>query len=116
MNILGLTLPVNAGRVISVIGILICAAGLIIPGISFKHVEKMDAKLSDRLEFGQMLVEVDQSPAGINDRLIEVSSLDDLLLLAEKTASVVMACRLPDGTDYYVQVERRFFHYRKLTC
>lgn len=114
MNILGLTLPVNAGRVISVIGILICAAGLIIPGISFKHVEKMDAKLSDRLEFGQMLVEVDQSPAGINDRLIEVSSLDDLLLLAEKTASVVMACRLPDGTDYYVQVERRFFHYKKV--
>lgn len=114
MNILGLNLPVSAGRVISVIGIILCAVGLIMPGISFKHVEKLDTKLSDRLTFGQMLVEVDQSPVGVDDRLIEVSSLEDLLLLAEKTASVVMACRLPEGTDYYVQVERRFFHFRKV--
>lgn len=113
MNILGLNLPVSAARVISVIGILISVIGLIIPAISFKHVQKRDGRLSDRLEFGQMLVEVDQSPVGINDRMIEVSSLEDLLLLAEKNASVVMACRNPETTDYFVQVERRFFHFTK---
>lgn len=113
MNILGLNLPVSAARVISVIGILISVIGLIIPAISYKHVQKRDDRLSDRLEFGQMLVEVDQSPVGINDRMIEVSSLEDLLLLAEKTASVVMACRNPETTDYFVQVERRFFHFTK---
>jgi len=114
MTIVGLDLPVSTAKVISVIGILLCAVGLVIPAMSYRHAEKRDKRLSDRLTFGQLLVEVDQSPAGINDRLIEVSSLEDLLLLAEKAASVVMACRLPDEeTDYYVQVERRFFHFKK---
>lgn len=113
MNILGLNLPVSAGRVISVIGVLLCAIGLIIPGMSYKHVEKLDTKLSDRLTFGQMLIEVDQSPVGVNDRVIEVSSMEDLLLLAEKTANVVMACCLSEGADYFVQVDHKFFHFKK---
>ncbi len=115
MNILGLNLPVSAARVISVIGVILSIVGLIIPGISYRHVQKRDSRLSDRLEFGQMLVEVDQTPVSAEDQIIDVSSLDDLLLLAEKNAGIVLTCRQPEGTDYYVQLERRFFHFKKVT-
>ncbi len=113
MNILGIKLPVQTGRVISAAGLLLAVVGLIIPSLSMKQAEKNDAKLRDRMLFGNMLVEVQQPPLGKKDQAVDLSSLEDLLLLAEKTGLVVKALYTPAENEYYVQCDNLYYRYRK---
>lgn len=114
MNILGIKLPVRTGRIISIAGIIVCAVALMFPYLSLRHAEKTGSKLKDRLLFGHMLVEIQQAPVENQGQLIEVSSLDDLLMLAEKFGTIVMALQIAGGTDYFVQSEQRFFRHRQI--
>lgn len=113
MNILGLDLPVRTGRVISVFGFLLAAAGIVVPFICLNDAEKSDARLRDRMIFGQMLVEIQQPPNGAQDEVIELSSLEDLFLLAQKKGSLLMALYSPEAIDYYVQSDNKYFKFRK---
>ncbi len=115
MNILGLKLPVRTGRVISVFAFLLAAAGIALPCVCLRKAEKDDTRLKDRMLFGQMLVEIHQSPAGAQDQVIDLSSLEDLLSLAEKTGSTVMALYSLETTEYFVQIGNKYFKFSKST-
>lgn len=115
INILGLKLPVRTGRIISILGFLLAAVGIVVPFICLNHAEKNDVRLKDKMILGQMMVEIHQPPVGAQDQVIDLSCLEDLFLIGEKTGSMVMVLYLPEAVEYYVQGDKQIYKFSKIS-
>ena len=114
LRIFSWELPVKAGREIAVVLFSIALIGILLPVMIFKKSEKDNERLKARLLLGQSLLETKVSPISENERVVDLTSLEDLAQLADRSASPVFFNQKTLYTDYLVRQENLVFRFRQL--
>ncbi|MHC1740765.1 MAG: signal peptidase I [Anaerolineaceae bacterium] len=107
-------LPVWLARYISITLLVLAMLGIFIPTAIFGMASKKDKKLQAKLLVGSMLVETQISPVSGNERIVDVTSFEDLAILSERTNSTVFFHQQPLYTDYLVRDNALVYRFRQI--
>ncbi|MEW6179100.1 MAG: signal peptidase I [Chloroflexota bacterium] len=113
LNIFGMELPVSTARWISGIGLAVALLALALPAYLIHQAEQRDEKLLARFAGAGRLVEVNNLPRLDGDHLIWMSSLDDLLRLAQQTEETIFFHLSHPSAYYFVRNEGLVYLYQK---
>jgi signal peptidase I len=115
IKILSWDLPVTAGRTIAIILFWVALLGILLPVLIFKKSEKENDLLKAKLLLGQSLLETKSSPIGENEKIIDLTSLEDLAQLAERTGAPVFFNQKALFVDYLVRQNNLAFRFRQVS-
>ncbi|MEJ5201983.1 MAG: signal peptidase I [Anaerolineales bacterium] len=113
LNIFGMALPVLTARWISGIGLLVALVALALPAYLIHLAEQRDEKLLARFAGAGRLVEVNNLPRLEGDHLVWMSSLDDLLRLAQQTEATIFFHLTHLSAYYFVRSEGLIYLFHK---
>jgi signal peptidase I len=114
LPILGLQLPVATARKIALIVFLLSLIGIVVPMALFSQAAQKDKKLQAKMLIGPMLVETLVSPVSGNERIVDLSSFEDLASLSERSNSTVFFHQQPLFTDYLVRENALVYRFRQM--
>ena len=104
LTILDGTLPVQAARVLSMLGLTSSLAGLLLIGWQFLQRTRHNPAEMVRLKYRGLLMDVRNLNLPQNLSFVDVASLDDLARLAERQNTMITHMALHSRHYYYVQV------------
>jgi signal peptidase I len=107
-------LPVQSARNIAIIATLLALLGIAIPTALFKRASKNDRTLEAKMLMGPMLVETQVSPVSGNERIVDLTSFEDLAALSERSNSTVFFHQQPLYTDYLVRENTLVYRFRQM--
>ncbi len=116
LSIFSLSIPIPTARLISVIGLLLAAVGLVVPAYLASRAERSDDKLLAQLVLGPRLVEVSTPVLRAGEHTVTLNSLDDLARLAERLGEVVFYHSDGQWVNYIVRDQITTYLYRKPTA
>lgn len=114
INIFQLPLPVFTARIIAVVCLVLAAAGAGVATLVFKEAETSDERLWAKLQIGEHMLGVSTIPFGKNDRIVDLSSLGELVQLVERYGGAVLFHKEPPYINYYVRDNGVVYRYRQL--
>lgn len=114
LPIFGLELPVGLARNIALIALFIALIGIIVPVFIFDQASRKDKKLQAKMLVGPMLVETQVSPVSGSERIVDLTSFEDLAALAERTNSAVFFHQQALYIDYLVRESSLVYRYRQM--
>jgi signal peptidase I len=89
ISIFSFALPVQSGRTIAIILLLIAIVGIVFPMFIYAKSKKTNEPISAKMLIGQSLLETSVSPINENERIVDLTSLEDLAVLAERSGQPV---------------------------
>lgn len=114
IKIFSLELPVNAGRQIALVCIIFALLGIVLPLFVYNQSKKGNETVSAKMLIGQALLETSISPISENERIVELTRLEDLARLAENAGLPVFFNQKSYFVDYLVRQEGLVYRYRQL--
>jgi signal peptidase I len=114
LPIFGFQLPVSTARKIAVIVFLLSLIGIVAPMTIFNRAAQKDKKLQAKMLIGPMLVETLVSPVSGNERIVDLTSFEDLAALSERYNSTVFFHQQPLFTDYLVRENVLVYRFRQM--
>lgn len=115
IGIFSLALPVQTGRTIAVILLMIAIAGIVFPTVLYAKTKKENEPISAKMLIGQSLLETNISPINENERIVDLTSLENLAVLAERSGLPVFFNQKSYFVDYLVRQDNIVYRYRQLT-
>ena len=115
LNIFSLALPIGTGRWLSVILVVIALIGISFPIYVYGRSKKENEPLSAKMLIGQSLLETRVSPINENERVVDMTSLEDLAVLAERSGLPVFFNQKSYFVDYFVRQDNLVYRFRQLT-
>ena len=114
INIFQIPLPVPAARLITIVCLALAAIGAGLATFVFKEAEGSDERLWAKLQFGEHMLEINTSPVGANDRLVELASLEELVQLVERYGGAVLFHEESPNINYYVRDDGVVYRYQQM--
>jgi signal peptidase I len=115
ISIFSFALPVQTGRTMAVILILIALVGIAFPTYVYARSKKNNEPVSAKMLIGQSLLETKNSPITENEKIVDLTSLEDLAVLAERSGLPVFFNQKSYYVDYLVRQENLVYRFRQLT-
>jgi signal peptidase I len=115
INIFSFALPVQTARVIAVVLLVLSILGIALPVYLYGRSKKDNEPLSAKMLIGQSLLETKVSPITENERIVDLTSLEDLAVLAERAGLPVFFNQKSYFVDYIVRQDNLVYRYRQLT-
>jgi signal peptidase I len=107
----GWKIDVPSARWVSVVGLLLAAAGLGTFGLVVMNASRANRAALVDLKYGPLLVGVGRGGDPSGGRLVDVRSIDDLARLAQHHGLMILHRESPDGHWYYVQDGATIYRY-----
>jgi EAL domain-containing protein (putative c-di-GMP-specific phosphodiesterase class I) len=114
ISIFSFHLPIQTGRIIAVVCVLIALLGITLPVFVYRQSKKENETISAKMLIGQALLETKISPINENERVVDLTSLEDLALLAERSGLPVFFNQKSYFTDYLVRQDNLVYRFRQL--
>ena len=114
LPIFGLALPVDLARKIALAAFVIALIGFLIPMLAFARASRKDKKLQAKMLMGPMLIETQVSPVSGNERIVDLTSFEDLAALSERNNSTVFFHQQALYIDYLVRENALVYRYRQM--
>ena len=114
INIFSLAIPVGTGRLIAVILLVIALLGISFPIYLYSRSKKENEPISAKMLIGQSLLETKVSPINENERIVDLTSLEDLAILAERAGLPVFFNQKSYYVDYLVRQDNLVYRFRQL--
>ena len=114
INIFQLQLSVPTARIIAIVCVVLAAMGTALASFAFKEAETQDERLWAKMQIGEHMLEINASPVGDNDRLVDLASLDELIQLVERYGGAVLYHELVPYANYYVRDDGVVYRYRQV--
>lgn len=89
LSILGLSIPVAAARTLSLVGFTISLIGFFALFMVISKTTKQSKEMSLRLKYGSSMVDVEPTKAHRTRTMVDLLTMDDLALLAERNNKVI---------------------------
>jgi len=115
ISIFSFALSVQTGRTIALILLLVAVVGIIFPTIIYAKSKKENEPISAKMLIGQSLLETNISPINENERIVDLTSLENLAVLAERSGLPVFFNKKSYFVDYLVRQDNIVYRYRQLT-
>jgi signal peptidase I len=112
ITVLGISIPVITGRWISVIGLVLSIAGLLVYVLLYVRTMKEGEQARILMKYGPMLIDIQEGNFVEGHHQIEVSSIEDLGRFAERVNGVILHKAQGDIHHYYVQEADITYHYQ----
>jgi len=114
LSIFSLEIPIRTARPVALVLLLIAAIGLLVPVLIFKNSAPQNEKLKAKMLVGSMLVETLSSPVSGQERIVDVSSFEDLVQLSERLGSTVFFHQQALYVDYLVKENNLVYRFRQV--
>lgn len=112
LSLLGLKLAVSTIRQISILGLIISAAGWLLGGWLLLRAQPEDEIGRIRFRYGSRLINIQESGWAAGQEVIEVATIDDLGQVAEQTGALIMHSVSGDHHHYLVKTGSLLYRYR----
>lgn len=114
LNIFQLPLPVSLARGLAVAAGLLALGGAGLALFTFKEAEATDERLWAKLQIGERMLETRNSPVGLQDRIVDLSSFDELIQLTDKYGGMVFFHEQAPYVDYFIRDDGIVYRYRQM--
>jgi signal peptidase I len=114
IKIFNLEIPVQTGRTIALILVAVALVGIILPMMVYSESKKENEPISAKMLIGQALLETNVSPISGNERIVDLATLEDLAMLAERSGLPVFFNQKPYSVDYFVRHENIVYRFRQI--
>lgn len=115
ISIFTFALPVQTGRTIAILLLLVAITGIVLPTLLYAKSKKENEPISAKMLIGQSLLETNVSPINENERIVDLTSLEDLAVLAERSGLPVFFNQKSYFVDYLVRQDNMVYRFRQLT-
>jgi signal peptidase I len=115
LDIFSLAIPIATGRLIAILFVIIALVGISFPIYVYSRSKKENEPLSAKMLIGQSLLETKVSPINENERVVDLTSLEDLAVLAERAGLPVFFNQKSYFVDYLVRQDNLVYRFRQLT-
>jgi hypothetical protein len=112
LSLLGFTLTVSTIRQIALAGLVISMAGWLVLGWLLLRPQPEEEIANIRAKYGSRLINIQDSGLTAGREVVEVSTIDDLGQLVERTGGVIMHYASGDQHQYLVKVDSLIYRYR----
>lgn len=111
LAIIGSQPRVSNLRVLSLIGLVICTVFLGGLFFSLSRLQQQQESDFNQMKYGKLMINVKDTVFNPNTPVIDVITLDDLALLAERGNTVILHTKVGKSDLYYVQGSHAFYRY-----
>jgi hypothetical protein len=112
LSLLGFTLTVSTLRQVAVAGLVISFAGWLVLAWLLLRSQPEDEIATIRSKYGSRLINIQDSGLTAGREVVEVSAIDDLGHLVERTGGVIMHYASGDQHQYLVTADSLIYRYR----
>lgn len=113
LSILGLVLTVKRARWIAGVGFALGVFGLAALLFTMRKLSKSDPMLEVLIQYGELLVEVEQFKAPGKLPVIDIHSLEDMAKLAERTGNLIFYTTDDDALTFQVRSAENVFRFEQ---
>jgi signal peptidase I len=111
LPILGIDVPVETSRWIAGVGFFLGVAGMLALWLGIRGISRRDRATEIRLEFGPLLVEVEELELKPGLKQTDVRSMEDLAKLAERSGGMILHMDQGGEHTYCLQVGEICYRY-----
>ena len=111
ISILGLDLTVERARWIAGVGFAIGILGIAAIMLGVRSLAKRDPMLEILMQYGSLLVEVEQFDPPGNRQQTDIHSMEDLAKLAERTGNLIFHTKAGDLHKFQVRTKEAIFSF-----
>lgn len=112
LTIFGWKLPVSTARVLSVAGLLLSVLGGLAFWFFIRQATGGEESALIELKYAPMIADVQRMALVGNERVIDVASMDDLVLLAERHAATILHESLGSTHSYFLNHDSLIYRYQ----
>ncbi|MDZ4158537.1 MAG: signal peptidase I, partial [Anaerolineaceae bacterium] len=113
ISLFSLALPVTVGRTLAILALALAGVGLGVRGYTINRAQDSDERMHARLMLGPRVVESDGKLVFSHERVIDLSSVDDLVRLAELLGAIVFYHEEDHFASYFVRDDWVVYRYQK---